>query len=179
MKIEWPINSRIDARFSDCKAYRYRLECVWDVGNPNGFWLFVMLNPSTADESFSDPTVSRCVNRAMDAGAGGIIVVNLFALRATDPKEMRAHPKPIEHEDDENDWHIASAAKRCAKVILAWGTHGAFRAPGRSFTRDYEVMHLLKGAGMPLYRIGAPTIHGHPKHPLYLRSDARLQEITT
>jgi hypothetical protein len=169
----WPARSKVLARFSDDRIYRYRLECVWDVGSE--FWTFIMLNPSTADERFSDPTVSRCVNRAMDAGAGGIIVVNLFALRATDPKEMRAHPRPIEGKDGENDWHIANAAERCSKVIVAWGTHGAFRAPGRDSSRNHEVMRLLENAGVQSYRIGAASAQGHPKHPLYLRSDEDLE----
>lgn len=48
----------------------------------------VMLNPSTADEAQNDPTVERCERRALRLGFGQLEVVNLFALRSTDPSAL-------------------------------------------------------------------------------------------
>ena len=61
---------------------------------------FVLLNPSTADEVKDDPTVAKCRRYAAGWGYGEVIVLNAFAYRATDPKNMRAHPDPIGPDND-------------------------------------------------------------------------------
>lgn len=53
--------------------------------------MFVGLNPSTADETEDDQTIRRCVGFAMDWGYGGLCMGNLFAIRATKPKNMLIH----------------------------------------------------------------------------------------
>ena len=55
---------------------------------------FVTLNPSTADAMADDPTIRRCQRFAWDWGFDRLSVVNLFALRAPDPQELRVHPDP-------------------------------------------------------------------------------------
>lgn len=71
------------ATISECGRYRYRLTRRFADG-PCA--TFVMLNPSTADETIDDPTIRRCRNFAIREGCGGLVVVNLFAYRATDPR---------------------------------------------------------------------------------------------
>ena len=81
------------AVLSTDQARRYLLTRRWDDG-PLMAW--VMLNPSTADARTDDATITRCVRRARSMGTfGGIAVVNLFSLRATDPRELRACPDPV------------------------------------------------------------------------------------
>jgi uncharacterized protein DUF1643 len=65
-------------------AYRYSLTRVWDEALPT--ITFVLLNPSTADDQQLDPTLRRCVSFAKREGYGGMITLNLYAFRATDPK---------------------------------------------------------------------------------------------
>ena len=51
-------------------VYRYSLRRTW---NPaGGSYLFVMLNPSTADATIDDPTIAKCVRYAK---AWGIVCV--------------------------------------------------------------------------------------------------------
>jgi hypothetical protein len=57
--------------------------------------LFIMLNPSTATEVQNDPTVERCERRARALGFGAFRVLNIFAWRATDPRDMRAAADPV------------------------------------------------------------------------------------
>ena len=71
------------AVFSECKRYRYSLWRVWNPDLP--VCMFLMLNPSTADETTNDPTVERCQRRAVQMGYGGLHVGNIFAWRSTDP----------------------------------------------------------------------------------------------
>jgi hypothetical protein len=73
------------ATISDCGRYRYTLGRTWSDEPPV---LFVMLNPSTADADVDDNTISKCIGFAKRWGHGGITVVNLYAWRATNPKEL-------------------------------------------------------------------------------------------
>lgn len=74
------------AIISGCGKYRYSLWRTWDKKLPKV--MFIMLNPSTADAYEDDPTIRRCINFAKSWGYGGIVVGNLFAYRATNPKKL-------------------------------------------------------------------------------------------
>ena len=95
--------------------YRYMLGRQW--GAPP-FLLWMMLNPSTADATEDDPTIRRCSGFAKHWGFGGLVVVNLFAFRATNPADLRAAEQPI---GPENDRHLVNAARSCPRVVAAWG----------------------------------------------------------
>ncbi len=144
------------ARFSDCEKYRYTLTRIWDAGK--GRILFIGLNPSTADEMKNDPTVTRMINYAKLWGYGSITVCNLFAFRATFPRDLKKSEEPI---GKENDKWIYNEIENSEKVIAAWGNHGKF------LSRIGEVMKYLKGA-----ESFGLTKQGEPKHVLYLRGDA-------
>ena len=151
------------AVYSDCEHYRYLLTRVWDETRPRA--LFVMLNPSTATEVQNDPTVERCERRARTLGFGAFRVTNIFAWRATDPKEMRAQPDPVALENDAAirasvDWATGAGAK----IVCAWGAHGAH------LDRGAAVERLLRATGRELWHLGL-TKAGAPKHPLYIGYD--------
>jgi len=117
-----------------------------------------MLNPSTATEVQNDPTIERCEQRARRLGYGGFVIANIFAFRATDPRDMRAAIDPV---GPDNDAMVVQAARWADDVIAAWGTHGAHRGQGPAMAT------LLRAQPRPLFHLGL-TKHGHPKHPLYL-----------
>lgn len=145
------------ADFSPCRTWRYTLIRKWGDG---GMLLFILLNPSTADEVQDDPTNRRAINFAMDWGFGSVMFVNLFAFRSTSPDAMKGCSKPI---GPRNDAWILAMVKAADQVILAWGTHGTHRG------RDQEVLRMLAARcpRVPLFTMGT-TKHGHPKHILYL-----------
>jgi hypothetical protein len=145
------------ATFSPCGLYRYDLWRTWGDG-PVGLW--IMLNPSTADATANDPTVERCERRSRAWGWGGFHVVNLFALRSTDPAALYSHPDPI---GPENNAHILRTARAtpAGLVICAWGSHG------KHLERASEVVLNLRVAGVSL-RCLKQNQDGSPAHPLYL-----------
>jgi hypothetical protein len=149
------------AHLSGCGTYRYSLTRSWEQGLP--WCLFVMLNPSTADATVDDPTIRRCVGFARDWGYGRLHVVNLFGLRATDPKALRSHEDPV---GPDNDSAILRAAARCELIVAAWGAHGSH------LDRNRAVWDLLGAAGLAVFCLGT-TEQGHPKHPLYLKTDLK------
>lgn len=150
-------DDRNGATLDKDREYRYRLWRTWDVEGPTV--AFVMLNPSTADENEDDPTLRRCLNYAKEWGYGRLEVVNLFALRATDPDELRKHEAPI---GGANDVHLCQVCESAEKVVAAWGANGSLLERGR------EVAEMLDSN---LYALGT-TKGGHPIHPLYQPSDA-------
>ena len=152
------------AAFSRDGRYRYRLWRRWDRSRPT--IAFCMLNPSTADASRDDPTIRRCIRFARDWGYGSIEVVNIFALRATDPRVLRSARDPV---GPRNDAFMLRAADR-QPVVIAWGVLGALR------DREAEALTLF-GPRTRLLALGR-TRFGAPRHPLYLRRDVEATEYT-
>jgi len=150
-----------EAVFSPDRAYRYVLVRLWESAPP---MTWIMLNPSTADAFADDPTIRRCAGFARREGCGGINVVNLFALRATDPAALSRHASPV---GPASDYLIETHARDASLVVAAWGAGGALHGRAR------EVGQRLAAAGVPLMCLGV-TAAGHPRHPLYVRSDAPL-----
>ena len=107
--------------------------------------MFLMLNPSTADEAVNDLTVARCENRTKLLGYSGLTVCNLFAFRATDPEDMKAAADPV---GLGNDQSILSEADLAGKIICGWGVHGGYRG------RSAEVVSMLRAAGHSLFYLG-------------------------
>jgi hypothetical protein len=145
------------ADFSPCGKYRYALWRVWKrLARHRVLW--IMLNPSTADEKQLDPTVTRCYKFSELWGYEGFTVANLFAIRATDPAVMRADPEPV---GPENDHFLLELAQAHTLVICAWGNHGMH------MNRALAVTERLLARQIPLYALKL-TGKGQPSHPLYL-----------
>jgi hypothetical protein len=160
-----------EAMFSDDNRHRYLLTrsgpIIPGLG-PQGFPLFLMLNPSVATHEVSDPTVTRCAGFAKRLGYRSFRVCNLFSLRATDPRELLRVETP--EGDPANIDTIISEAERAEIVICAWGAHGALRH------RQGDVARVLRLHGLQSkLRCFGKNKDGSPKHPLYLANDTELQ----
>lgn len=147
------------AVIEDC--YRYLLWRTYLVGT--GTVVFIMLNPSTADDRELDPTCRRCQNFAHDWGFRRLEVVNLYALRSTDPAALRTHQEPVGPKNDE--W-IEHTCARADLVVAAWG--GDRVAADRSLA----VADMLAKAGITVHCLGT-TKDGAPRHPLYVKGDTK------
>jgi hypothetical protein len=150
------------AVISDCSQYRYLLSRR--IGFSDRIVAFIGLNPSTADANLDDPTIRRCIGFAKRRDAGLLLMVNLFALRSTDPKALRLHPAPV---GPENDSWIDRAMSISDIAIAAWGNGGALMG------RSDSVRQRFQGRLQAL----AITNTGMPKHPLYVRGDAETSDF--
>lgn len=147
------------AEFSPCQNFRYQLTRRWEYGS--GMLTFCMLNPSTADASKNDPTVTKCIQWAKSLGFAGLHVVNIFAWRSTDP--MAIHHKWRAGSDaigPENDEWILSTARGSSMLICAWGNHGKLA------NRGMQVRRMLKDNGVMPHCLKVSK-EGQPVHPLY------------
>lgn len=153
------------AILSPCGRYRYTLERVWHEGLSSV--VFIMLNPSTADHEVDDPTIRRCVDFAKRWGYGGIIVVNLFAVRSKDPQALYAADDPV---GPDNHTHVKNVLDRAyfqkAAVVCAWGVHGVY------MDQDRTMLGWIEAEGLKPMALDL-TKAGHPKHPLYLSATRR------
>ena len=130
---------------------RFRRTCAW-----------IMLNPSTADAESNDPTIWRVIDFSKAWGYQRIVVLNLFALRATDPRTLRGVQDPVGPDNDAHiRYQLTRDAERPSKVVCAWGTGGGFR------DRDRIVMDIVRECGFEPLALGV-TKGGHPRHPLYM-----------
>jgi hypothetical protein len=135
--------------------YRYTLYRLWDDSLPEVTW--VMLNPSTADAEQDDPTIRKCVGFAQRWGCGSIRVVNLFAYRATNPRELTLADDPV---GPINVPTLAVATN--GFCVAGWG---AAKTP----PKPLDVI-----AHKPLWCLGV-TKSGDPRHPLYVSYETPLQ----
>lgn len=150
------------AVISDCGRYRYSLRRCWNPERPTVYW--IMLNPSTASALTDDATVRRCVGFAKSWKAGAIVIRNLFAWRSRSPALLWKATEPVGPEND--DW-IRDLAQTPGQLVVAWG---AFSNP-RKGERVAEVLRIL--GDRQLLCLGT-TDAGQPRHPLFVRADAKL-----
>jgi len=146
------------AGFSRCRRYRYWLRRSWDNDLPQ--CAFIGLNPSTADAQTDDPTLRRCVDFAKQWGCGSLLLVNLFALRATDPRALTTVPDPIGPRA--NIW-LRRAKHESKLLVAAWGNGGMLQNRGHTVA-------MLLGA---LQCLGVTAQH-MPRHPLYCPKNTPL-----
>ncbi len=148
------------AEISACGLYRYSLERIW--GEHGDRMCFIMLNPSTADAEVDDPTIRRCIGFARREGCGRLEVVNLFAWRATDPKDLLLVRDPV---GPLNDRCIRRAGNRSRRIVCAWGAHGGYCQRSSCVLDSLHFFHL---------ECLGTTKGGQPRHPLYVHGSQAL-----
>ena len=157
------------AIFSEDRVYRYKL---WrPVEQPennnhlqtNDTLTFIMLNPSVANEDKNDATIRRCLGYAKIWGYNELVVVNLFAMISTEPKDLySATIDPMGGE--ENNYHIIDAINNSSLSICAWGNHGIYQ------NRGNIVKGLILSKFGKYHHLGLNK-NGEPKHPLRLSKE--------
>lgn len=146
--------------------YRFRLDRQWG-SNPDDCMVLIMLNPSTADAEKDDPTIRRCISFAKREECSGLVVVNVFPWRATDPKDLARAAKAgadiLAH--GERDRYIREVLTSTRKLpIAAWGAN--------PMVTDEIVADLMLIAG-PMLCFGTNK-DGSPRHPLYIKNDSKI-----
>lgn len=147
------------AVFSDDKQYRYKLTRRWA---PGGAWCtFIMLNPSTATATENDATIRRCIGFSQLWGYQALHVLNLYAHRSRDPKQLLLVDDPV---GPDNDRWIKTYTRHHWRtgdlMVAAWGNNA----------RDDRVDEVLRLMGHMRAQLKCLGISGQgaPKHPLRL-----------
>jgi hypothetical protein len=157
------------ACFNADRTHRYALWSRWD-SRPLLYAL--MLNPSTADESVLDPTLTRVSGYARDWGCGGFEIVNAFSYRSAYPSDLFALANqpvvwPLNRlRSDITDMHILRAVDEASMVLVGWGTN-LERKPLSPRVRELQTL-----IGDKPVMCWKHTASGQPSHPLYLPKNA-------
>jgi hypothetical protein len=157
---------RKSAIISECGKFRYELRRVWNESLPP--YVSGMLNPSTADAEYDDPTIRRNRARAQALGFGSLIVWNLGAGRATEPSAWKGLIDPIGPDNDDHVRRILSEGRdRRGICVVGWGNHGIFMGRARA------ALKIAAELGVTLHCLGVTKL-GQPKHPLYIADRQEL-----
>lgn len=139
------------AEFSADRKYRYALWRIWDKSKP--LVMFIGLNPSTANETQPDPTITRVINFASDWGYGGLYMMNLFGIVSSKPEVLLTDANPL----GDNDKWLEMIAAKCDRIVFAWGVFKQARFRAEDVKKRFPGSYCLK-----------KTKEGHPWHPLYV-----------
>jgi hypothetical protein len=146
------------AELSHDGLYRYRLWRKWDADRP---WLVVIgHNPSTADAYKDDHTIRRCVSLAARDGFGGLDMLNLYAYRATDPRELERVDDPVGWA---NGRAFEESCRHATHVVAAWGA-GA----------DPKRVEIVRAEANCILWCWGVTKDGSPRHPSRLSNTVSL-----
>jgi hypothetical protein len=157
----------MSAVISPCGDYRYWLERSID--GPCPFIAWVMVNPSTADATEDDATIRKVRGFSTRLGFDRFVVVNKFAYRATDVRQLKRVRDPV---GLDNDFHIEAALAAATKAVVAWGPLAKVPAAHRGRWR--RVAAIADRLSRDLMCLGTAQ-DGHPRHPLMLAYDTPLQ----
>lgn len=160
------------AIMSTDNTYRYVLWRCWKADEPS--MVFIMLNPSTADDKVDDPTIRRCLSFAKREECGRLIVVNLYALRATDPDVLLQTDDPRGPDNRKYLENVIAMAN--GPVVAAWGSwwYSNQTKRNRPALPRLSVEAFARDAGKTLYCLGR-TSSNQPRHPLYVKGDQPLE----
>lgn len=157
LRVQWPADSTITARFSACDLYRYELREVWNPAGP--LWLWLMMNPSVAGLQFSDMTIQKTGRISRLGGAGGQIIANTGAYRSTSPAGLFDVADPVGPDNEATILRLARLPE-VARVVLAYG-----QPPKPLAGQGARLAGLLHEAGIRLHVLRLSQ-DGTPMHPL-------------
>lgn len=103
------------AEFSSCGKYRYKLWRIWDESLPKV--MCIGLNPSTANATKPDPTITNLIKILSKLGYGGFYMMNLFAWISSKPEDLLTCENPL----GENESKLKEVEAMCNDVIVCWG----------------------------------------------------------
>lgn len=153
------------------KNYRYVL------GTKGKNPLFVIgINPSTGVPGVPDPTMKAAEKITINHGFDSIMMLNIYAQRATNPKNI---DKKMNLELHKNNMEVIKnffdAQEQPPMIWAAWGTN----IRRRKFLKDClgDLVEIASKHNAIWYHAGSFTKYGHPRHPLYLARDINMESF--
>lgn len=156
------------AHISDCKTYRYMLRRR--VSDAGPVYLFVGVNPSTADANVDDATVRKWRGFVSRWGGSGFYVGNVFAYRSTDVRGLMSAGDPF---GPDRLYHIDRMIEASDIVVPCWGDRR--KLPQQLRPAFGRTLTHLRASGRPIRHLGL-TKGGDPRHPLMLGYDTPLED---
>lgn len=96
----------------------------------------------------------------------GVIVVNLFAWRTSNPRELKDAAKENDIVGELNNKAIEAAIREAKITVAAWGNWG------RLLSRGEEIASMIRGA-----KCLSITKRNHPRHPRGAKTVAQICDL--
>lgn len=157
-QIPFQQSSSHGAEFSEDGKHRYALWRIWDKNKP--LVMFIGLNPSSANQLESDPTIKSVYRLSKTNGYGGFYMMNCFTFISTDPSELTDFSN-----NKLNDSWLLNIRSLCTAVVFAWGKFPVVKQLGR----DVALLEMFPDA-----QAIEILPDGSPKHPLYCKSSTKF-----
>lgn len=136
----------------------------------------ILKNPSIADVNVDDNTLRSVRNRLVEKGYNKIHLVNLFAYRSTEPKDLNDALKKKGYEYVVGGLRaneiIIESIQQSDLVLLAWGKPNGIQKMSYD-NRIKEIQTLLKGYATYCY--GSPPQDSYPKHGLRWQIEENIE----
>ena len=136
------------------------------------------INPSTAKPDDLDNTLKSVERTARFNGYDSFIMFNVYAQRATNPKDMDENFNCDLHRENMNAFRyiMSSYGKgNTPAVWAAWGTIIEKRPYLKTCVK--EMVEIGNEYGAKWYTVGKRSVKGHPHHPLYLKNGSLTEEF--
>ncbi len=151
--------------YGEHQEYRLWLGRGWGTCEPTALW--IGCNPSTADATHNDPTITREIAFTKAFGCNAYVKCNVFDYRTTNPQGLvQSGVIPV---SDKNCQIIRGFARRAHMIIMCYGI-----VPKSLAHMPDTLVAQLRSDGHRLSCLGR-TLFGHPRHPLYLKADTQLE----
>jgi len=136
------------------------------------------INPSTAKPDELDNTLKSVERTAAFNGFDSFIMFNVYAQRATNPKDMDSEFNKSLHNENMNAFHYILSLYGEGKtpaVWAAWGTIIEKRPYLIPCVKD--MIEIGNQFGAKWYTVGKRSVKGHPHHPLYLKNNSPVDDF--
>lgn len=142
------------------QEYRYLLTRYWDEADKIA--TVIMCNPSNASYLYEDKTVMNINNFFVKQGFNKINIVNLFAFRDKESKNLKNKNNIYELD---NDTYIENAVKESEIVVVAWGFGKENSGTNDMKSRIKKVRNLLKlwNINVKCFKDAKGQVNCHPR----------------
>ena len=166
--------------FSKCRSYRWILKRELLIGKKT--IAFIGLNPSKANSSHDDRTVTRIINFCSKWNYKNIYIINLFGLISKSPLQLSKSKDPIGENNNLITLKLLEFWREDANcdLWLGWGDKGQLNG------RDRKVLKLIKNFpnlkskennySKRVLSLGLSK-KGNPRHPLYMSNQSFLRKF--
>ena len=132
------------------------------------------VNPSTAEPDNLDRTMSRVKSISEHNGYEGYFMLNVCAQRATLPDNVERESTERLHVENRKAFEYLFSKYPSPQVWVAWGCRIEKRKYFTEYLRDIQQIGKDHNAR---WLCAGTTKRGHPRHPLWLRRETKLQRF--
>lgn len=133
------------------------------------------INPSTAEPDNLDNTLKSVERIALSNGYDSFIMFNVYSQRATNPDDMEKECNFALHKENMKAFEYILRLSESPSVWAAWGNIIEKRAYLKDCVSD--MIEIGERYNAKWYSCGKISKKGHPHHPLYLKSDLKLDKF--